>query len=82
MSMSDVEQPSAAEIAAARELLTRAAVADADAKRAVMIELVSMPEFETVAAAMRRAQALNPADTEVAYTLSMMERLRAGHAPR
>lgn len=78
--MSD-PMPTAAEVAAARELLTRAAVANAESPRAALIELVTMPEYGPVVDAMRRAQNLNPADAEIAYTLSMMERLRSSHTP-
>ena len=74
-------KPTDAEVAAARDLLTRAATANAEAPRAAMIALVTMPEFGPVLEAVRKAQTLNPADSEVAYTLSMLERLRATHTP-
>lgn len=79
--MPQPEQPTAEEIAAARDVLARAAVNDADAPRAALIELVTMEEFGPVVDAMRNAQTLNPANVDVSYTLSMLERLRASHAP-
>jgi hypothetical protein len=79
--MAAEKKPTAEEVAAARELLTRAATAGAAAPRAALIALVTMPEFTPVVDAVRKAQTLNPADTEVAYTLSMLERLRAAHTP-
>lgn len=75
------KQPTADEIAEARALIARAAAKDADAPRAALIELVTMPELEPVLAALRKAFTLNPADAEVSYTLSMIERLRATHTP-
>jgi hypothetical protein len=79
--MTTAKQPTADEIAAARELLTRAASADADAPRAALISLVTMPEFGPVTDALRNAVMLNPADTEASYAYSMLERLRAAHTP-
>lgn len=40
-----------------------------------------MPEFGPVLEAVRKARTLNPAVREVAYTLSMLKRLRASHTP-
>lgn len=80
--MTEAAQPTAEEIAAARELLARAATINADAPRAALIELVTMPQLEPVMEALRKAMTLNPADAEVSYTLSMLERLRASHTPR
>lgn len=79
--MTDVTPPTADEIAEARALLARAATDSADAPRAAMIALVTMPELDSVLAALRNAWTLNPADAEVSYTLSMIERLRATHTP-
>lgn len=79
--MTEATPPTADEIAEARALLARAAAGSADAPRAALIELVTMPELVPVIDALRKAQTLNPADAEVAYTLSMLERLRASHTP-
>jgi hypothetical protein len=79
--MTSTKLPSDHEIAAARGLLTRAAAASAQAPRAALIGMVTMPEYGRVVDAMRNAQTLNPADAEIAYTLSMLERLRITHAP-
>jgi hypothetical protein len=62
-------------------LLTRVATADANSPKAALITLVTIPEYSPVVGAMRAAQQVNPADAEIAYTLSMMERLRAAHTP-
>lgn len=75
------KQPTADEIAAARATLALAATKDADAPRAALIQFVTMPELAPVLVALRKAQTLNPADAEVSYTLSMIERLRATHTP-
>lgn len=75
------KQPTADEIAEARALIARAAVKDADAPRAALITLVTMPELKPVLAALANAQALNPADADVAYTNSMLHRLIASHTP-
>jgi hypothetical protein len=75
------KKPTAEEVAAARELLTRAATASADEPRAALIGLVTMPEFNAVTEALRKAVMLNPADTEASYAYSMLERLRAAHTP-
>jgi hypothetical protein len=80
--MTSTALPTDAELAAARDMLARAAAASAEAPRAAMIALVTMPEFAAVIDAARTAQTLNPADTEVAYVISMMERLRLAHTPR
>lgn len=79
--MTEASQPTAEEIAEARALLARAATDGADAPRAAMIALVTMPELDPVLAALRNAWTLNPADAEVSYTISMLERLRATHTP-
>lgn len=79
--MTATKLPTDDEIAAARDVLTRAALATADAPRASLHALVTMPEYGPVVDAMRFAQSLNPGDAEVSYTLSMMERLRATHTP-
>lgn len=75
------ELPTAEEIAAARELLTRAASTGADAARAALIAFVTMPEFGAVVEAGRAAAALNPANVDLGYVLTMMERVRAANAP-
>lgn len=75
------KQPSADELAAARDVIARAAAKDADAPRAALIALVTMPELKPVLAALASAQALNPADADVAYTNSMLHRLIASHTP-
>jgi hypothetical protein len=74
-------KPTADEVNAARDVLTRAATADAPAPRAALIALVTMPEFQPVTDALRKAVMLNPADTEASYAFSMLERLRAAHTP-
>lgn len=79
--MAKEKQPTAEELTAARALIARAAAKDADAPRAALIELVTMPEYVPVIDALRKAQTLNPADAEISYTLSMLERLRASHTP-
>lgn len=75
------KKPTEAEIAAARELLARAATNDADAPRAALIALVTMPEFTVVMGALRDAFTLNMANTEAGYALSMLDRLRAAYTP-
>jgi len=80
--MTDAAQPTADEINAARALLARAAASDAEAARAALIDLVTMPELEAVLSALRKAQTLNPADADVAYTAAMLERIRFSHTPR
>lgn len=75
------KQPTAEEITAARATLALAATKDADAPRAALIALVTMPELNPVLAALATAQALNPADADVAYTNSMLHRLIASHTP-
>jgi hypothetical protein len=83
MSREDImpKQPTAEEIATARALIARAAMKDADAPQAALIELVTMAEFDKVLEQMRKASTLNPANVDLSYTLSMMERIRASHAP-
>jgi hypothetical protein len=41
-----------------------------------------MPGYGTFADAMRKAWTLDPADTDLAYVISVMERIRSAHAPR
>lgn len=79
--MAKEKQPTAEEIADARALIARAALKDADAPRAALIDLVTMSEFDAVLEATRKAQTLNPANVDVGYVLSMLERLRAANAP-
>lgn len=75
------KQPTAEEIADARALIARVAAKDADAPQAAMIALVTMAEFDKVLEQMRKASSLNPANVDLSYTLSMMERIRASNAP-
>jgi hypothetical protein len=71
--------PTDTQIKNARDVLARAALAEAgdDAPRAAMIELISMKEFGKVDEAARAAQRLNPADVELSYAISMLDRIRA-----
>lgn len=73
--------PTDAEVAAAQALLTRSATAKADAAKAALIGLVTMPEYAKVADAAREALALSPGNVDLGYVLSMMERLRASNTP-
>ena len=41
-----------------------------------MRDLVAMPEFATVETAMLEAQRLNPANTELSYAISMINRMK------
>lgn len=75
------QQPTADEIEAARALLARAAAAASDEPRAALIALVTMPEYKAVIDAGRAAAALNPANVDLSYVLTMMERVRAANAP-
>lgn len=79
--MTEPTPPTAEEIAAARELLARAAAETADAPKAALIALVTLPELPPVLDALRAAQTLNPGDAEVGYAINMLERLRAAHTP-
>lgn len=74
-------KPTDAEIAAARDLLTRAATADAAAPRAALIDLVTSKAFAEVERGFAAAFQLNPADTDVAYLVSMLARIRTTNAP-
>lgn len=74
-------KPSEADIAAARAVLAAAATTGADAATKAMVELVTMPEFAKVEAAMRKAQSLNPANIDLSYTVGMLDRLRIAHTP-
>jgi O-methyltransferase involved in polyketide biosynthesis len=80
--MTSTPLPTAEEVAAAQALLTRSATAKADDAKAALIVLVTMPEYSTVADSARAALALSPGNVDLGYVLSMMERLRAMHAPR
>lgn len=80
--MTAVALPTDAELAAAQEVLNRAAAAKAEAPRAAMIGLVTMPAFGAVFDAAREAHTLNLADGELSYMITMMERLRTTHTPR
>ena len=75
------KQPTAEQIADARATLALAATKGADAPRAALIALVTMPELTPVLVALRKAQTLNPADADVSYTIAMIERLRVLHTP-
>jgi len=79
--MSTDTLPTEDQVAAAKAVLARAAIAGADAPRAALIGLVTMPEYGKVADAAREALMLSPGNVELGYVLSMMERLRATHAP-
>ena len=68
-------KPTDEEINAARALLRRAAPAE-DAAIEAMRDLVAMPEFATVETAMLEAQRLNPANTELSYAISMINRMK------
>lgn len=74
-------KPTEAEIAEARAVLAAAAAPKADAAGKAMLALVTMPEFAAVEAAMRKAQALNAANVDLSYAISMMDRLRIAHTP-
>ena len=74
-------KPTDAEVIAARETLTRAATADADAPRKALIELVTSKAFAEVEQGFAAAFQLNPADTDVAYVVSMLARIRTANAP-
>lgn len=68
-------KPTEEEINAARALLRRAAPAE-DAPIEAMRDLVAMPEFATVDAAMIEAQRLNPANTALSYAISMFNQMK------
>lgn len=80
--MTSTALPTDEELAAAREMLARAASAKAEGTQAAYIALVTMPEFGAVIDAARNVQTQNPGDVEVGYIVSMMERVRASHTPR
>jgi hypothetical protein len=73
--------PTDDQVAAAKALLARAAAAQADAPKAALIALVTMPELPPVLDALRTARDLNPADNYVGYAITMLEQLRATHTP-
>lgn len=68
-------KPTDEEITAARALLRRAAPAE-DAPLEAMRDLVAMPEFAAVDAAMIEAQRLNPANTALSYAISMFNQMK------
>jgi hypothetical protein len=72
--------PTDAEIAAAPDLLICAGTANAEAPKATMIELVTMPEFGPVLEAVRKAQTFNPADSEVPIPLDARAPSRVPYA--
>lgn len=73
--------PTPEEEAAARDLLLRAAAGRADPSQAVMLALVTSEPFGATLDMMVEAQVLNRSDAELAYAISMFERMRAKHAP-
>ena len=66
-----------ARIAADQAIIAAAEKREADSAREALAKLVAMPEFTAVDKAMKAAQTLNPANTELSYAISMFDRLKA-----
>jgi hypothetical protein len=77
-------EPTQEEIDAANAVLAKANLAKVDrmeAPRKAMVELVTMPEYDKVFDAMNAAFQLDPANTDVSYTMSMLARIRNSYKP-
>lgn len=73
--------PTDDEVTAARETIARAASATAPEPRKAMIDLVTSKAFAEVEKGFSAAFTLNPADTDVAYIVSMLARIRGTYTP-
>lgn len=74
-------KPTAEDVAKARATIAAAETADSDPGKKALVALVSMKEFAAVDEVMRKAQALNPANIDLSYAISMIDRLRSAHTP-
>lgn len=73
--------PTDEEVTKARDTIARAAFATAEEPRKAVIDLVTSKAYAEVEDGFRKAFQLNPADTDIAYTVSMMARIRGTYTP-
>lgn len=68
-------------LAEARATLAAAALKSADEPQKAAIALVTSKEYAVVEKLAGEAFTLNPANTDVAYLVSMLARVRGSHTP-